>query len=558
MFTAPRCVADASQYSDGPTGEKARKIMRLQIVRICVAATLLGSASAEGQDASAFVPASQCIACHAQLTAPTGEDISIGFDWRATMMANSARDPYWHAAVRREVLDHPAAQAAIEDKCSTCHMPMARFDAAAAGGQGQVFANLAPAAPQHALAADGVSCTVCHQISAENLGEHASFDGGFVIEAPGESRVAFGPHEVDAGRQALMHSVAAFKPSLSTHIQRSELCATCHTLFTTALDDAGEAIGTLPEQVPYQEWLHSEYRATNSCQSCHMPEVAAEAPITSVLGQPRPNVSQHTFLGANAFMLDILRRYRGELGVTALPQELEAAAAETRRFLATRAATLIIAAAQRSASGLELVLDITSTTGHKLPTAYPSRRAWLHVVVRDASGRVVFESGAVRPDGSIAGNDNDADAGRFEPHYEIVTAPDEVQIYEAIMVDSRAAVTTGLLRGVRFVKDNRLLPRGFDKATAGADVAVQGAAVRDADFIGGGDRVRYRIPLGAGEAVPLTVEAQLLYQSIAFRWADNLRGYAAEEAQRFGEYYTENAATSAALIAAATATIPAR
>ena len=174
------------------------------------------------------------------------------------MMANSARDPYWHAAVRREVTDHPAAQAAIEDKCSTCHMPMARFDAAAAGGQGQVFANLPAAAPQHELAADGVSCTVCHQISAENLGEHASFDGGFTIEAASGGRVAFGPHEVDAGRQALMRSAATLKPNAGTHIQRSELCATCHTLFTAALDDAGVQIGSLPEQVPFQEWLHSD------------------------------------------------------------------------------------------------------------------------------------------------------------------------------------------------------------------------------------------------------------------------------------------------------------
>ena len=540
-------------------GEKALKIMRLRIVRICVAVAFSGSALAEAPDEeSAFVPASQCIACHAQLTAPTGEDISIGFDWRATMMANSARDPYWHAAVRREVLDHPAARAAIEDKCSTCHMPMARFDAAAVGGQGQVFASLERAAPQHELAIDGVSCTVCHQISSANLGEHASFDGGFAIEPGGESHVAFGPHDVDAGRQALMRSAAAFEPSVGTHIQRSELCATCHTLFTTALDDTGEAIGSLPEQVPYQEWLRSDYRTTNSCQSCHMPEVGVDAPITSVLGQPRPNVSQHTFLGANAFMLDILRRNRGELGVAALPQELAASAAETRQFLGTRAATLSVAAAQHTADGFELVLDVMSTVGHKLPTAYPSRRAWLHVVVRDSHGRAVFESGALRPDGSIAGNDNDADAGRFEPHYEIVTAPDEVQIYEAIMVDSRDAVTTGLLRGVRFVKDNRLLPRGFDKATAEPDVAVRGAAERDADFVGGGDRVRYRVPLRAGAAEPLTVEAELLYQPIAYRWAENLRGYSAEETQRFGRYYAENAAASASTVATATAAIPAR
>ena len=533
--------------------------MRLRIVRICVAAALLVSGHAQGQDeTSAFVPSSQCIACHAQLTAATGEDISIGLDWRATMMANSARDPYWHAAVRREVLDHPALQAAIEDTCSTCHMPMARFDAAAAGGQGRVFANIAPAAPQHELAFDGVSCTVCHQIAAQNLGSHASFDGGFAIETPSGGRVAFGPHDVDAGRQALMRSAATFEPTRATHIQQSELCATCHTLFTAARDDAGREIGTLPEQVPYQEWLHSDYRTTNSCQSCHMPEVSAESPIASVLGQPRPNVSQHTFLGSNAFMLDILRRYRGELGVKALPQELEASAAATRAFLSTRAATLSIAATQRTAAGIELTLDVKSATGHKLPTAYPSRRAWLHVVVRDAAGRAVFESGAVRPDGSIAGNDNDADAQRFEPHHEVVASPDEVQIYEAIMVDSRDAVTTGLLRGVRFVKDNRLLPRGFDKRTAEPDVAVRGVAAEDADFVGGGDRVRYRIALAAGEREPLRVEAELLYQSISYRWADNLRAYGAEETQRFGRYYSENAAASATVIAVATATIPAR
>jgi hypothetical protein len=533
--------------------------MRLRIVRICVAAALLACGNAHGQDvASAFVPSSQCIACHSQLTASTGEDISIGLDWRATIMANSARDPYWHAAVRREVLDHPTVQAVIEDTCSTCHMPMARFDAAAAGSQGQVFANIAPTAPHHELAFDSVSCTVCHQISAENLGSHASFDGGFAIETPSGGRVAFGPHDVDVGRQSLMRSAATFEPTRAAHMQSSELCATCHTLFTTARDDAGREIGTLPEQVPYQEWLHSAYGATNSCQSCHMPEVAAESPIASVLGQPRPNVSQHTFLGGNAFMLDVLRRYRGELGVKALPHELEASAAATRAFLSTRAATLSIVVQQRTAERLELVLDASSTTGHKLPTAYPSRRAWLHVVVRDASRRAVFESGAVRPDGSIAGNDNDADAQRFEPHREVVTSPDEVQIYEAIMVDSRDAVTTGLLKGVRFVKDNRLLPRGFDKGTAEPDFAVRGAAADDADFVGGGDRVRYRIPLSVAAAGPLTVEAELLYQSISYRWAENLRAYSSEETQRFGRYYAENAAASAVVVATATATIAGR
>ena len=185
--------------------------MRLRIVSICAFAALWSSSAPTAEPPAApsrFVTARQCIACHTQLTTPSGEDVSIGFDWRATMMANAARDPYWHAAVRREVLDHPAAQAAIEDKCSTCHMPMARFDSAAAGGRGEVFANLAPTAPQHLLAADGVSCTVCHQIADEKLGEHASFDGGFAIAVQNGDPVAFGPHEIDAGRQWVMRSAA--------------------------------------------------------------------------------------------------------------------------------------------------------------------------------------------------------------------------------------------------------------------------------------------------------------------------------------------------------------
>ena len=105
--------------------------------------------------------------------------------------------------------------------------------------------------------------------------------------------------------------------------------------------------------------------------------------------------------------------------------------------------------------------------GHKLPTAYPSRRSWLHVTVRDRNDKVIFESGALRPDGSIAGNDNDADPRRFEPHYNEITSGEQVQIYEDIMGDTKGDVTTGLLTAVRYLKDNRLLPQGFDKRTPG-------------------------------------------------------------------------------------------
>lgn len=506
-----------------------------------------------------FQSSDTCLACHNGLVTPSGEDISIGADWRASMMGNSARDPYWMAAVRREVMDHPQAQAAIEDECSICHMPMTTFAARASGLKGQIFAQLAldPAVdPVAALARDGVSCTVCHQMSAAKLGDPSTFTGGYVIDvaSSGTGRRIFGPFAVDAGRTRLMQSASGFTPAESTHVQQSELCASCHTLFTHALAAGAENMGRLPEQAPYLEWQQSEFRTSASCQSCHMPVVEGDTAISAVLGQPRPGVSRHAFRGGNFFMMRMLNRYRDELGVRATPREMEAAIQRTVAHLQQDTARVSVARAVRSGGRLEIDIDVENLAGHKFPTAYPSRRAWLHVVVTDSAGRIVFESGALSADGRIAGNDNDAEAARFEPHHTQIDRADQVQIYESVMVDPRGAVTTGLLTGVRYVKDNRLLPRGLNKATAPADVAVHGDASSDADFAAGRDRVRYVVSAGDAQG-PLTVSAKLWFQPIGFRWAENLRAYDAPEPRRFVRYWDSMAAASAVAIAEARAEV---
>jgi hypothetical protein len=497
------------------------------------------------------------MACHNGLTTVTGEDVSIGVSWRASMMAHSSRDPYWQSAVRREAIDHPEHAAAIEDECSICHMPMTTYPARAAGGLGKVFAHL-PIGHRGTdpLAADGVSCTVCHQITEQRLGSPESFTGGYVLNAarPGAPQPMFGPLQIDEGRTNLMRSATGLTPTESLHVRRSELCASCHTLFTQALDPNGRAVGRLPEQVPFLEWQHSAYNTERSCQDCHMPPVAEPTPITSVLGEPREGLSRHTFLGGNFFMLRMLNRYRNDLGVTAPSHELEAAATATERQLRTDTATLRIAETRRIESNATFTVIVGNLTGHKLPTGYPSRRAWLHVIARDATGQVLFESGAVAPTGAIAGNANDEDAARYEPHYEEIRSADQVQIYESVMVDLKSTPTTGLLQGVRYVKDNRLLPRGFDKSTAPADVAVHGAATGDPDFQSGGDRVRYAVDVSKAQA-PITLEAELRFQTISFRWARNLSTYAAVETKRFTSYYDSMAQVSSVAIARATVTV---
>jgi hypothetical protein len=350
-------------------------------------------------------------------------------------------------------------------------------------------------------------------------------------------------------------SSEGFRPTKVDHIRQADLCATCHTLYTKALGPGGAVIGELPEQMPYPEWLHSDYKDKKSCQDCHMPAIKEEVPITRVLGVPREGARRHVFIAGNFFMLRMLNRFRDELSVTALPVELTAGADMTLDFLQLQSARISVENAGVSAGRLEADVVVENLTGHKLPTAYPSRRAWLHVVVRDAQHRTVFESGALNPDGSIKGNRNDADPTRFEPHYDEIRDGDRVQIYESIMVDQGGAVTTGLLTAVRYVKDNRLLPHGFDKRTADKDIAVRGAAADDRNFTDAGDRVRYSAALGSAQG-PFEVEAELLYQPIGYRWANNLKKYgAAAEPRRFNSYYDAMGSATGARIARATAAV---
>jgi hypothetical protein len=509
-------------------------------------------------DAAMFTPSRECMACHNGLVAPSGEDVSIGLAWRASMMANSSRDPYWHASVRREVLDHPTRGADIEDECAICHMPMIRAQAHAEGRKAQVFAHLPIGRGEDdddLLAADGVSCTLCHQITDERFGTRESFVGGFVLAKPERGgRRMFGPFEPDHGRTAIMRSVTGHEQTEGAHVRQSELCATCHTLITEALGPNGEAIGSIPEQVPYQEWRHSAYREERSCQSCHMPEVAGETRIASVAGEARSGLHKHTFVGGNFFMLRMLNRFRQELGVGALASELDSSAARTVQQLGTQSAEVAIASSSLADGRLQFDVAVTNITGHKLPTGYPSRRAWLHVTVRDRQGQTVFESGAIDPEGRIRGNDNDADPARVEPHYTEIRQPDAVQIYESVMGDSRGMPTTGLLQATSFLKDNRLLPRGFDKASAEPDIAVRGAALQDADFAGGGDRVRYLVAPGSATG-PFEIDVDLRYQPISFRWAQNLRPYDAPEPRRFVRYYESMASGSSTVLAHAHTTV---
>jgi hypothetical protein len=159
---------------------------------------------------------------------------------------------------------------------------------------------------------------------------------------------------------------------------------------------------------------------------------------------------------------------------------------------------------------------------------------WLHVTVKDANDDVIFESGRPQPDGRITGDDALESDPSFEPHHELITSGDQVQIYEPVLLDSEGQVTYTLLRAVAYAKDNRLLPSGFDKHTASSDTAAYGDASTDTNFTGGGDQVTYSIRVPEG---PLTVKADLLFQSVAYEFAEDLRPDNTDLVNRFMAQY---------------------
>lgn len=477
-----------------------------------------------------FSEAADCSFCHNGLRDAAGNDVSLEQDWRSTMMANSARDPLWQAKVETEVIRHPQLRTLIEQRCSTCHTPMARTHAVFRGKEAVLFGDgfLNPGNPLHTLAMDGVSCTLCHQIEATNPGNKAGSSGNYSIDETTTRpyRRIFGPYPGPFPMP--MRMMSGFTPSPASHIGDSELCAVCHTLYVPVLNKEGKIVGEAPEQTPYLEWKYSAYgdgknNDDRSCQMCHMPEADGGVVISRMPRhhqRQREPFSRHHFVGGNVFMLSMLRDFRTELGVAAAEYQLDKTISRTEEQLTNGTADIAVEKVRQEKETLEIYVRVTNKTGHKFPTGVPLRRAWVHLSVIDANNRTVFESGRPLPDGSIAGNDADSDASAFEPHYDRIDSPEKVQIYEAVMMDTDQAVTYAFLRAADHAKENRLLPKGFDKPFSPPDIRPHAEALADPDFAGGSDTIRYII--SGQPAGVLKIRAVLLFQPVSFAFVRDL------------------------------------
>ena len=497
-----------------------------------------------------FSSADNCAVCHDNLTDSNGNPHSIVKDWRATMMANSSKDPLWVAKVSSELKRTPNIKDEINDKCSTCHAPMASVESKKNAIKPNVLASndgfLKAGNLHYKQALDGISCTFCHQIkNTENFGTKAGMSGKYTIESFANliDRKLYGQYNDPRVRPMQKH--VQFTPTQSSHISSSSLCATCHNLKTPYADASGNLVANeeFPEQMSYSEWQHSDFddegAKFKSCQTCHMPKIAS----TKIANRPRnlsarANFSKHNFLGANNYMLDVLKNNAVEIGVSGV--DFDTAIGDNREFLKT-AVAINIEQQSIANSILTVKVKLNNLSGHKTPTSYPSRRVYLHVLLTDSADKVIFESGKTNANGSIVGNDADSNPLKHEPHYDKINNPQQVQIYEAIMADTANALTHTLLRAKTYLKDNRLLPQGFDKSTASADIAVHGRATTDNNFIGGGDDIDYQIDISEASAGDLTLKIDLNYQTVSYQYLQDLyQDSELEEVSRLKKYLNKS------------------
>ncbi|KMK65731.1 cytochrome P460 family protein [Puniceibacterium sp. IMCC21224] len=346
--------------------------------------------------------------------------------------------------------------------------------------------------------------------------------------------------------------------------------------FPEALTDFQHSV----EQATYLEWVNSIYNepgTAQSCQDCHMkgnfesadgkvkldsittqiasiqdsmmPDVENLLPTDEVDVPFRDDYKRHSFVGLNVFMVEMLRQFSAELGMSRTDPMTSATngaqlSIDTMALQARDETADVTVAVTAGYDGLLAQVDVTNKTGHRLPSGVGFRRAFLEVRAVDADGDMLWCSGCTNGAGVILGADKTplktefldvvpegATEALYQPHHQVIYDQNQVQIYEELTQNAKREFTTSFVQRDFHPKDNRLTPHGTldpgsdafqakfgDSAVTEAFMKAtrpEGRALQDPDFKPGTDRTEYRISLPAGiDLKKVTVTATLYSQAI--------------------------------------------
>ncbi|GEM_PF-884960 len=436
-----------------------------------------------------------CRNCH-NSGSPT-RPVTIYKEWAGSMMAHSARDPIFFAALAVANKYNGVTGNATGEYCIRCHSPTGWLAGHSEDYTGQMLSG---------TDFDGVQCDYCHRaidpLHPDSSAPYLSFP------VPGYGNGMHVDQRLETPKRGPFDSVSAPHATMyDPFIESSEFCAVCHDVSNVfyAQDRINQAPHEYaPLERTYSEWLMSWYATqgdSGTCQSCHMPDSAGYVCIY-VSAPLRQNVAKHDLTGGNTFVPDILPDFYMGLDPLFLAAGKQRAAATLQR-----AADLRVDA-YHSGDSVVATVRVTNLTGHKLPTGYPDgRRMWINIIARNAAGDTVFQSGAYDPDSAVLIHDA------------------QIKVYEAVQgLTETRATTYGLSAGPSLnfslndtiFSDNRIPPRGFTRFGFQQRLAQPVAATyADSQYW---DATTYTLPSTASQ-----LSATLYYQTISRSYIEFLR-----------------------------------
>ena len=232
----------------------------------------------------------------------------------------------------------------------------------------------------------------------------------------------------------------------------------------------------------------------------------------------------------------MLKNNIDELMLTSSSVRFDSTIARTTRQLQQNTLLLETTVMDRTPMQANIDVKLTNLAGHKFPSGYPARRAFIELHVQDDQGNTIFRSGNWDAQYEVVGHDAD-----WEPHHDVITSPDQVQIYEMVMGDVNGDKTTVLERAATPLKDNRLTPVGFFTTHLAYDTCViAGVPPEDIDFNkysngsegSGTDITHYQVPMG-GYTGAITITARVWYQPAPPRWMEEMFAFDTPEINTF-------------------------
>ena len=497
-----------------------------------------------------FLTSDQCVLCHSGVplidtqanmtmvdTETTDKNNLINLspygEWSASPMGMAGRDPIFYSQLQSETNNLPSAKGCIENTCLHCHGVMGQrqlaTDFPGSSGCENMFVvkppltvpdgrkftldmiQQWPGSLNHqeqkyaALARDGISCTVCHRISADSINTEAGYTGNFTTTPPDQIN---GPFE-DVITKPMNHALG-LTPGFGAQVADAGLCGNCHNILLPVFDNAGNVVNYSYEQTTHLEWTNSIYAQAGpqarTCQDCHMnghykgeqvvtkianfespdyPPTTHRLPDKDITATVRDDYSRHTLQGLNIFLNEIFQQFPLLLGYRQgqfFPKQLFAL--QPSLLLANES---YIEQAQNSTADVKVkqfkrkkngkykaIIEVTNKAGHYLPSGVGFRRMFLEVLVKDKHDNILWASGRTNKLGAILDGRTDRvlrseepvnypDAP-FQPHYEKITRENQVQIYQELVADSAGILTTSFLRRVMPLKNNRIRPHGYNPA----------------------------------------------------------------------------------------------